>query len=55
MLYLVNTKTREIIRNDDGSVKLFSTNNAACNYAGALGIPCWVESQVYNPGLNRRK
>jgi hypothetical protein len=55
MLYLVNTKTHEIIRDASGAVIVFSTNNAACNYAGTLGIPCWVESQVYNPGLNRRK
>ena len=49
MLFLVNIKTKEIIRNDDGSVKLFKTNNEACIYAGTLKISCWVENEISIP------
>lgn len=54
MLYLVNTKTQEIICDAAGNIVLFPTNNAACAYAGALKIPCWIESQIYNPPLNQK-
>ena len=28
--------------------------NVDCLYAGALKIPCWIESQIYNPPLNQK-
>ena len=55
MLYLVNTKTREVIKDETGAVVLFNTNNEACGYAGALKIPCWIESEIYNPAAKNRK
>ena len=54
MLYLVNTKTNEIVRDSSGEIIYFPTNNAACDYAGKLKIPCWVESKFYNPASKTR-
>lgn len=52
MLYLVNTETKEIIKDSNG-ITLFSTNNEACNYAGSIKTSCWIESEFYNPPLNK--
>lgn len=53
MLFLVNTKTNQIIKTDKGEVIYFNTNNEACEYAGKLKIPCWVECTYYNPASNQ--
>lgn len=53
MLYLVNTKTNEIIKDSNGVTLLFSTNNEACEYAGSIKTSCWIESEFYNPKLTK--
>ena len=53
MLYLVNTKTNEIIKDSNGVALLFSTNNEACKYAGSIKTSCWIESEFYNPKLTK--